>query len=81
MSTFIQILHPWHILRHKASTLQDIVIILFRVAMLLALRRPLRHQLLGIHLLLVHFSAGEGTVRTFNADRPLYDFNPQTGTH
>ena len=30
-------------LRHKASPLQDTVIILFGVAMLLALRRPLLH--------------------------------------
>ena len=49
--------------------------------MLLALRRPLRHQLLGIHLRLVHFRAGKGPARTFNADWPLYDFKPRTGIY
>ena len=63
------------------GTLHDTVIILFGVAVLLTLRRPLRHQLLGIHLRPVHFRSGEGPARTFNADGPLYDFKPRAGTH
>ena len=66
---------------HKAGTLQDIIIILLRVAMLLALRRPLRHQLLSVHLCPVHFRMGLGHARTFNADGPLNDFKPRTGTY
>ena len=56
------------LLRHKARALQDIIIILLGVAMLLALRRPFGHQLLGIHLRLVHFCAGEGHSHIFNAN-------------
>ena len=49
--------------------------------MLLALRQPLRHQLLGIHLRPVHFRTGKGPARTFNADGPLYDFKLWAGIH
>ena len=69
------------LLRHKAGALEDTTIILFGVAMLLALWRPLYHQLLGIHLRLVHFRMGEGPARTLNADGPLYDFKPWAGIH
>ena len=81
MSTFIQILHPSTFLRHKASTLQDTFIILFGVAMLLALRWPLLHQLFGVHLRPEHFRLGKSPARTLNADIPLYDFKPWAGIY
>ena len=68
-------------LRHKASTLQDTVIILFGVAMLLALRRPLLHQLFGVQLRLVHLRPGKSPARTLDADGPLYNFKPWAGIH
>src|SRR4051812_7371591 len=37
-------------IRHKAGTLQDALIVHFRVAKLLALRWPILHQLLSVHL-------------------------------
>ena len=72
LSTFI---------RYKAGTLNDIVILLFGVVMLLSLRRPLCHQLPGIHLCPVHLSTGKGPTGTFNADGALDDFEPWTGLH
>ena len=69
------------LLRHKAGSLQDTVEIQLGSTMLLALRWPLRHQLLGIHLHLVHLDAGEGHPCTFNADRPLYDFKSRADTN
>ena len=68
-------------IRYKASTLQDTVIILFGMAMLLALRRPLLHQLFGVHLRPVHFRPGKSPARTLNADGLLYDFKPPAGIH
>ena len=68
-------------LRHKAGTLQDTVIILFGVAMLLALWWPLLYQLFGIHLRPMHFRTGKGPARTLNADGPLYDLKPWAGIH
>ena len=69
------------LVRHKTGTLQDTLIIHFRVAMLLALRRPLLHQLLGIHLGPVHLRTGKSPACTFDADGPLYDFQPWAGIH
>ena len=56
------------LLRHKAGSLQDTVKIQFGSAVLLSLRWPLGHQLLGIHLRPVHLGAGKSHPRTFNAD-------------
>ena len=67
--------------RHKAGTLQDALIIHLGVVMLLTLRRPLLHQLLSIHLGLVHLRTGKSPACTFDADRPLYDFQPWAGIH
>ena len=49
--------------------------------MLLALRRPLLHQLFGVHLRPVHFRPGKSPARTLNADEPLYDFKLGAGVH
>ena len=57
------------LLRHKAGSLQDTVEIQLGSTMLLALRWPLGHQLLGIHL------------RPVRLDRPLHGFKPWAGTH
>ena len=69
------------LLRHKAGSLHDTIIVLLGLAMLLALGRTLGHQLCGIHLLLVRLGAGESHLRTFNANRPLYDPQSGAGTH
>ena len=49
--------------------------------MLLASRRPLLHQILGVHLRPVHFCLGKRPARTLNADGPLYDFKLWAGIH
>src|SRR4051812_10434694 len=66
-------------IRHKAGTLQDALIICFRVAMLLALRRPILQQLLSIHLAPVYFNTRKGSTGALDADRALDDFKPRTG--
>ena len=66
--------------RHKAGALQDSLIIHLGVAMLLALRWPVLHKPLHIHLAPVHFSTGKRPTRTFDADGALDDFNPWKGT-
>ena len=68
-------------LRHKAGTLQDTVIIHFGVAMRLAFRRPLLHQLYGVQLRAVHLRPGKSPAHTLDADRPLYDFKSWAGIH
>ena len=50
------------LVRYKTGTLQDTLIIYLGVAMLLALRRPLIHQLHGVHLGPVHLRTGESPV-------------------
>ena len=69
------------LLCHKAGPLQDTIKIVLGSTMLLALRRPLGHQLLGIQLCPMRLDAGKCHSRTFNADRPLYGFKPWTGTY
>ena len=69
------------LLRHKAGPLQDAIKIELGSTMLLALRQPLDHQLLGIQLCSMHLDAGKGHTRTFNTDRPLHGFEPRTGTY
>ena len=69
------------LLRHKAGSLHDTVIIFFGSAVLLALRRPLGHQRRGVHLHPMHLCTGKGDPRTFNANRPLYDLKSWAGTH
>ena len=67
--------------RRKAGPLPDAIKIELGSTMLLALRRPLGDQLLGIHLRSVHLGAGKGHSRTFNADRSLHGFDPWAGAH
>ena len=68
------------LLRHKAGSLHDTVIVLLGLAMLLALGRTLGHQLRGIHLHPVRLGAGESHPRTFNAHLPLDGIMPRAGT-
>src|SRR3954469_2448604 len=67
--------------RHKAGALQDALIIHLGLAMLLALRWPVLHKLLRIHLAPVHLSTGKRPTGTFDADGALDDFKPWTGVH
>ena len=69
------------LLRHKKGPLQDTIKIVLGSTMLLALRRSLGHQLLGIQLRPMRLNAGKGHMGTFNTDRPLHGFDPRTGTH
>ena len=69
------------LLRHMAGPLQDTIKIELGSTMLLALRRPLSHQLLGIQLCPMRLDAGKCHARTFNTDRPLHGFEPRTGTY
>ena len=69
------------LLRRKAGALQDTIKIELGSTMLLALRRSLGHQLLGIQLRPMCLDAGKGHMRTFNTDRPLHGFEPRTGTY
>ena len=69
------------LLRHKAGSLHDTIIVLLSLAMLLALGRTLGHQLCGIHLRLVHLGTGESHSCTLNTDRPLDDFKSRAHTH
>ena len=66
-------------LRYKAGSVQDTVIVYLGSAVLLALRRPLGHQLRGVHLRPMHLSAGKGhplqkkdTSVTFWAERNFF---------
>ena len=68
------------LLHRKAGPLQDAIKIVLGSTMLLALRRSLGHQLLGIQLRPMHLDAGKGHTCTFNAGRPLYNFKPRAGT-
>ena len=67
--------------RHKAGALQDALIIHLGVAMLLALRWPVLHQLLSIHLAPVYFNTSKRPAGALNADGALDDFEPWTGPH
>ena len=49
--------------------------------MLLALRWPLLHQLLSVHLGLVHLCTGKSPAGTFDTDGPLDDFQSWEGIH
>ena len=69
------------LVRYKTGTLQDTLIIHFRVAMLLALWWPLLHQLLSVHLGPVHLGTGKSPAGTFDTDGPLDDFQPGAGIH
>ena len=59
----------------------NMLIIHFGVAMLLALRRPLPHQLHCVQLRPVHLRPGKSPARTLDTDGPLYDFKPWAGIH
>ena len=58
------------LLRHKAGSLHDTVIVHLGLAMLLARGRTVGHLLRGIHRP-VHVGVGESHPRTFNANQPL----------
>ena len=49
--------------------------------MLLALRRPLLHQLLSVHLGPVHLRTGKGPACTLDADGLLYGLQPWAGIY
>ena len=68
------------LLCRKVGALQDTVIINFGSVVLLALRWTLGHQRRGVHLQPMHLCTGKGHPRTFNANRPLYDFKWWAGT-
>ena len=69
------------LVRYKTGTLQDTLIIHLGVAMLLALRRPLLHQLLSVHLGPVHLCTSKSPAGTFDTDGPLDDFQPWASIH
>ena len=50
-------------------------------AVLLALKRPLGHQLDGVHLRPPYLDTGEGHAHALDADRPLDDVQPRAGIH
>src|SRR3954464_6996197 len=68
-------------IHHKAGTLQDALIIHFRVAMLLALRWPILHQLLSVHLAPVHLNKGKRPAGAPDAEGALDDLKPRIGIH
>ena len=69
------------LIRHKAGTLQDALIIQLGLAMLLPLRWPICHQLLSIRLASVHFNMGKGPTGAFDTYGVLDDFKPWTAIH
>ena len=69
------------LLRHKARALQDTVIISFGSAVLLAFQGALGHQRRCVHFRPMHLRTDKGHTRTFNTNRPLYDFKSGAGTH
>ena len=72
---------PRTFIRHKAGTLQNILIVILGLAMLFPRWWPVLHQLLSIQLAPVHLSTGKGPTGTFNVDRALDDFEPWTSLH
>src|SRR3954469_7723920 len=58
-------------IRHKAGTLQNVLIIVLGFAMLFPRRWPVLHKLLTVQLAPVHLSAGKGPTGTFNANGAL----------
>ena len=72
---------PGTFIRHKAGTLQNILIIILGLALLVPWRWPVLHKLLTIQLALVHLSTGKGPTGTFNAEGALDDFEPWIGPH
>ena len=69
------------LVHYETGTLQDTLIVHLGVTMLLARRRPFLHQLHGVHLGPLHLHTGESPACTFDADGPLYDFQPWAGIH
>src|SRR3954462_1605234 len=72
---------PGTFICHKAGTLQDTLIVHLGVAMLLARRRPVLHQLLRLHLALVHFSTGKRPTGALDAGGALDNLKPRTSIH
>src|SRR3954471_4246398 len=68
-------------IRHKAGTLQYILIIVLGFAMLLPRRWPVLHKLLTVQLAPVHLSTGKGPPGTFDADGALDALKPWAGRH
>ena len=64
---------------YKAGALHDALIVHFGLAMLLALRWPICHQLLSIHLAPVYFNTGKAPTGAFDAYGALDDFKQWTG--
>src|SRR3954463_13828480 len=68
-------------IRHKAGTLQNVLIIVLGLAMLFPRRWPVLHKLLTVQLAPVHLSTGKGPTGTFDADGALDDLEPWTSLH
>ncbi len=62
---------------HETSALHNAIVVLLGIAMRLALRRPVLHQLLRIQLAPMHLCAGKGPAGTLNANRSPDDFEPR----
>ena len=58
-------------IRHKAGTLQNILIVIFGLAMLFSRWWPVLHKLLRIQLAPVHLRMGKGPAGTLNANGSL----------
>src|SRR3954468_24428156 len=72
---------PGTFIRHKAGTLQKVLIIHLGLAMLFARRWPVLHKLLSIQLAPVHLRTGKRPTSTLDAYRALDDFEPWTDLH
>ena len=66
---------------HETSTLHNAFIILLRIAMCLAFRRPVLHELLCIQLAPMHLRTGKGPTGTLNANGSLDDLQSRTDIH
>ena len=69
------------LIRHKAGSFQDTLIVQLGLAMLLALRWSLSHQLLSIKLPPVHLRTGKRHPGTLYTNRSLNDFKPRASTN
>src|SRR3954471_20966454 len=72
---------PSTFIRHKAGTLQNVLIIILGLAMLFPRWWPVLHKLLSIQLAPVHLFAGKGPTGTSDANGALDNFEPCAGLH
>ena len=69
------------LIRHKAGSFLDTLIVQLGLAMLLTLWWSLSHQLLSIKLPLVHLRMGKRHACTLYADRSLNDIKPRASAN